>query len=306
MVTAVELGRFEQDSTDWHEARRSRLGGSEIAAVLGRSTCESRFSLWLRKAGMLGPKPADGLMVAGRYVEDACARWFQDQHPELGVYNTGTWVREDRAWQLANPDRLIYDGPHAWPVGILECKFAPYGEGWGEPGTDEIPAPYLLQTRWYSNVFGDLPVYVAALVGGSFNEWRVEQDADDIAVMLREGRAFLDSVESGERPDIDDHEETYRAVRELHPDIDPGEDHELSESAAIEYLDSKDAYTAAEKRYRKARAVVIDNMGTANFATWQGVRIARRQSSNGATPHLVSTRKDPRDQKPARTTGDAA
>lgn len=312
---AVALGHFELESDEWYAARRSRLGGSEIAAVLGHSPYESRFSLWLRKAGMVGPQPANPEMIAGRYVEDACARWFGDQHPELIVIETGTWVHVERDWQLANPDRLLFDaqqwadfstGSVPEPVGILECKFSPYGEGWGAEGTDQIPEPYLLQTRWYSNVFGDLPVYVAALAGGAFGEWRVEQDQDDIAVMLSAGRAFLDSLESGERPPIDDHAATYQVVRELHPDIDPGEDHELTDAVALEYLESKDAMAAAEKRHRKARSVVLDAMGTANYATWQGVGIARRQASNGSTPHLASTRKDPREQKPARTKGTAA
>lgn len=280
------------------------------------SPYESRFSLWMRKAGLVGQSQANPEMTAGRYVEAACAAWWADMNPEFVVVETGTWVHIDRPWQLANPDRLIYDraewedwsgcaGSKPQPVAILECKFAPYGDGWGAEGTDEIPDQYKLQTRWYSSVFGDLPVKVAALVGGSFGEWTVEQDADDIATMLAAGRMFLDTIEAGARPEIDDHEETYKAVRQLHPDIEPNEDHELDEPIAVEYLDSKEAVAAAERRHRKARSVVLDDMGTANYATWQGTRIARRQSSNGNTPHLASTRKDPRDKKPARTKGAA-
>lgn len=311
-MTAIQLGSFVVESDEWNEARRWRLGGSEIAAVLGKSPYESRFSLWLRKAGLVGKVQGDGLMTAGRYVEAACAAWFQDQHPEYDVRETGTWIHLDRPWQLANPDRLIYleedwqryisGGPAPEPRAILECKFAPYGDDWGKPGTDEIPDPYKLQTRWYSSVFDDLPVKVAALVGGSFGEWEIEQDADDIATMLAAGRQFLDTLEAGHRPDIDDHEATYTAVREIHPDIEAGEDFELDDASALEYLESKDAVAAAEKRHRKARSVVLDRMGNANYATWQDTRIARRQSSNGNTPHLASTRKDPRDKKPARTT----
>ena len=47
------LGWFEPGTSDWHAARANGIGGSEIAAVLGLSPYESRFSLWHRKKGLL-------------------------------------------------------------------------------------------------------------------------------------------------------------------------------------------------------------------------------------------------------------
>ena len=129
-------------------------------------------------------------MEVGNYVEPSIAQWFQDQHPEYRVRITGTWVHEDRPWQLSNPDRLISlaDDPMATPVAILECKYSRYGDGFGTPGTDEVPEHYACQTIWYSDVFGGLPVILAGLVDGRFAEWRIEYDEAD-ALLMRDKAA---------------------------------------------------------------------------------------------------------------------
>ena len=53
--TGVLIGTFSPGSEEWLAARADGLGGSEVAAVLGLSPFESRFSLWHRKAGRVGP-----------------------------------------------------------------------------------------------------------------------------------------------------------------------------------------------------------------------------------------------------------
>lgn len=43
----------EQRSPAWHEQRKKRLGGSEIASVMGTSPYKSRRQLWLEKTGQV-------------------------------------------------------------------------------------------------------------------------------------------------------------------------------------------------------------------------------------------------------------
>jgi predicted phage-related endonuclease len=50
-MTPILLPKHELHSEAWHEARRSRLGGSEIAAVLGLSPWQSPFSCGTSRPG---------------------------------------------------------------------------------------------------------------------------------------------------------------------------------------------------------------------------------------------------------------
>jgi hypothetical protein len=76
---AAELvGFFKPGTPDWHAAREHGIGGSEIAAILGMSKWESRFSLWHRKKGLIGPKAQNTEMEAGTRLEPAICRKFAD------------------------------------------------------------------------------------------------------------------------------------------------------------------------------------------------------------------------------------
>ncbi|MDQ3578214.1 MAG: YqaJ viral recombinase family protein, partial [Actinomycetota bacterium] len=60
------VGDFAPGSPEWHAARAQGLGGSEIAAVLGLSPWESRFSLWHRKTGTASPVVENDIMYWGK------------------------------------------------------------------------------------------------------------------------------------------------------------------------------------------------------------------------------------------------
>ena len=293
-MTPTLIGTYAPGSPEWHEARRTRVGGSEIAVILGLSPYESPFSLWHRKRGEIEPVETNPRMEVGNYVEDAIAQWFADQHPEYEVERAGTYVHPDRPWQLANPDRLLWNRqcePRN-PVGILECKFSQYGDGFGKTGTDQIPVHYTCQTRHYSDVFDGLPVFVAGLIGGQFGEWRVEWDEADALLMRQAGKDFLDSIANNQRPDIDSSYATLQTVRELHPAIVDG-------SVEVD-AETRDAYVTALSAYKEAKAakdhatsLVLDQLGEYRNATHDGNRFAYRSARPNAdgspgTPFLAT------------------
>lgn len=317
-MAAELVGRYLVGSPEWHAARAQGLGGSEIGAVLGLSPYESAFSLWHRKAGTVTPTEDKPEMEAGRRLEPVICDKFADSHPEFLVFGAGTYRSAVRPWQIANPDRILYPccgfegccDPECdtcdttTPVALLEAKFALYGDGWGAEGTDEIPPSYLAQCRWYLDVFGLDTCYVQVFIGstGEFREYVVRADEADALLMRERGRAFLDTIAAGTRPPIDGHTETYRTVRELHPEITP-ESVELPTGLVAEYLRAKADAKAAETAERAATALVADRMGSAQRATWTEPlhghepddapvvhTIARRQSKNGGRPYVVAAR----------------
>ena len=70
-MSTNRIQSHEPGSPEWHEQRRLALGGSEVAAVLGISPFESRFSLWHRKAGLAQPIQDSPEMEWGRRLESA-------------------------------------------------------------------------------------------------------------------------------------------------------------------------------------------------------------------------------------------
>lgn len=288
--TGTLLPTIEPGTPDWLR----RMSASKIAAVLGLSTYESRFSLWNRMAGYVAPEPDDDQKRRGHYLEPAIAAWFADQHPDWQVSTTDTWVAAGDDQRAASPDRLVTT--NTGEVHLLECKSAAEPSEWGEPGTDQIPPGYRAQVQWQMDVLGVRICHVAVLTAYlSFQEYVVEYDPDDAAFMRQRAAEFMASLPGGaspRRPDIDGHSATYQAVRELHPDIDPV-DYEVPRELAERYCGARHALKAAEVSERAARAELADAMGTAKRAVFDGDVIATRAAKSGGTPYITAAKRLP-------------
>lgn len=294
-LTYMLADRHEWHSDEWHAARRNRLGGSEIAAVMGLSPYESKFSLWHRKMGFAGRKPQNPEMDWGNRLEPIVLDKFFEGEGRTRYGEAGaTYVSKERPWQSATPD--AFASVDARPE-LVEVKTSPFGEGWGPAGTDEIPIYYRCQVLWYLDVFGMDVCHVPVLISGcDYREYRIELDAEarlDIATMREAGREFIESLTLTQRPPIDDHDETYRVIRETHPDIEADEETDLGD-LGLDYLLTKEALAGVERAHKTVRALVLDAMGSANYGTYMGERIVRRQAKGDGVPFLASTRRDPR------------
>jgi putative phage-type endonuclease len=288
-AAATQIGTFEQGTEEWHAARAEGLGGSEIAAVLGLSPFQSRFSLWHRKAGLLDAEPDNAAMSWGRRLEDPIAEKFAEDHPEFKTLRTGTWRNTDRPWQIANPDRMLA-GKAGGKPSILEVKTAHAfnADAWGPSGTDQVPVYYRCQAMWYLDVFQYAACHMAVLIGGSdYREYVIVYDQAEVDIMRDAAEKFLVSVAAGERPDIDESDSTYQTIRGLRPDIDDNEK-EISNDLAGEYLLSCADFNVARKAKQRVTSAVLDALGSARYATYKGDRIAMRAIIGGNPPHLRS------------------
>ncbi|MDQ6875413.1 MAG: YqaJ viral recombinase family protein [Actinomycetota bacterium] len=290
-MNGVLVGTFEPLSAAWHSARAGGLGGSEIAAVLGLSPWESRFSLWHRKAGRLGPPAENEEMEWGKRLESAVVGKFADNHPELNIGRAGTYRHPDRAWQVANPDRLCYT-PRADRSGhdvaaILEAKAALFDDEWGPVGGDQVPPYVRCQALWYCDTLGVDAAHVAVLIGGhDYREYTLHPDPADVAVMLTAGQEFIASVAEGRRPPIDSADATYQAIRTFHPDIDPV-DVEIGAGLANDYLRAQEQAKAAEAEKRLRSSQVLDAIGTGRRAVCDREPIAVRVPGRGDSPPFL-------------------
>lgn len=286
------LGWFEPGTPQWHAARANGIGGSEIAAVLGLSPYESRFSLWHRKKGLVSPVDENPVMYWGKKHEPTICTEFADQHPEWIVAHAPTYAAAGRPWQIANPDRLLYtpgaDGDE--PAAILEAKTARDDAGWGEEGTDEIPVYYRAQCLHYLDVLGLQRCHVPVLIGGSdYREYVVEYDPADALMQRKAGADFMRSLADDVRPDIDGHTATYEAVREL-PDGLDDVDIEIPTALRDRFHAAQDQFWAAEDELTACKGLLLDEIGTGRRAVCERERIATRTVRDGKTYQLLPAR----------------
>ncbi len=285
-LTGVLLDHVvEPGSPEW----LTRMSASKIAAVVGLSPYESRFSLWHHMAGLIDGQPESDEMRRGHYLEPAIAAWFADQHPTWRVERTGTWVAANDEWQAASPDRLcVSDDLLTVP---LQCKTAADTDYYGPSGSDEIPPGYHAQVTWEMLVTGARVCYLAVLLPYlEFREYVITYDQAEGEQLVTAAAEFMASLPNGSaprRPNLDDHAATFMAVKALHPDIDPIEV-EISAETASAYVAAKAAAKAATAAERGATTAVLDAMDSAQTATSCGFTVAKRHPGRGenGTPYL--------------------
>lgn len=291
--TGVLIGQFTPGTGGWHNARAKGVGGSEVAAILGLSPWESRFSLWHRKAGLIGASVVENQgMHWGTLLEPVIVDEFARLHPDYWIREPGTYHHIDRPWQIANPDRVLWSQTDPTKA-ILEVKTAHDDAHWGKDGStepDAIPVYYRTQVMWYLDTFGlDLAHIVVLIAGSDYREYTVEYDPEDAAYMRAEAGAFLDSIEREERPSIDSHTATYEAMRGLHPDIDRV-DAEISSDLAERYKAALADLKAAKAVKQQTVTEVLDVMGSARRAMCNGEYIALRMARGNGLPYLKAAK----------------
>lgn len=272
----------EPGSPEWYKS----MSASKVAAVVGLSPYQSRFSLWHRMAGLIEPEPQTAAMSRGHYLEDGIARWFAAENPGFEVRPATSWMHAEHDWATATPDRDLStpDGP-----SLLEVKADDSPEWDAREGT--IPGNYYCQVQWQLLCSGLPRAHVAHL--GAYLElaqYVIEADPAYQEWLLDEARRFMDSLPGGpaeRRPDLDGHTETYSTVRKLHPDIND-ETVTVDHEAAERYRFALDEADAAEGYKRQAAAALLDLLGDARKAVNpDGQTVAIRiPGRNGAPPFL--------------------
>lgn len=293
-ITGVFCKDIMPGSTEWMQL----MTASKVAAVMGHSTYDSRFSLWHRMKGNILPTQDDDLTRRGRYLEPAVLEWFKDQHPEWSVHRTGMWGHPDIAWAAASPDgfALTEDGDTV----LIEAKSSLDVE-WGKPGTDEVPAGFRDQAMWQMICTGLRRVYMPMIgTGLRFAEYVIDYDEDYAKTLLFETGIFMQTLKQDIKPSIDPldgHTATYEAVKELNPGITDGKVI-LEDAEALAFLTANQDMKDAEYRVQAAKNVIAGIAGEARTVSWMSDpytehKLFIRMSRNGGTPYLQASKSLP-------------
>ncbi|MBQ9240231.1 MAG: YqaJ viral recombinase family protein [Duodenibacillus sp.] len=217
----------------WLETRRSGIGGSDVAAVLGLSKWRTAVDVYMDKLSEGHEQEQSDPMYWGTMLEQLVAKEFE-RRTGMKVQRVNTTLRKgEDGWMIANIDRAIVNPEISGNVRvipeekrtsdrmlttdvILECKTAnAYSASeWGDTQEHEIrtgelvtehkiPVFYETQVQWYMGITGAKTCYVAVLIGGSdFRIYKVDRDEDVIKALVEHcGKFWRENVLAHKAPD---------------------------------------------------------------------------------------------------------
>jgi len=129
------------------EIRKKSIGSSDMAAILGISKWKTGYDVWLEKTGKLLDQTAKDLSDAadaGNRFEKAVLAWASI---ELGKLRRNVYmVAPDKLPIHAFVDAVVIENgnPVEAKTGGL---FGPLWGEWGEPGSGDVPEPYIIQAH---------------------------------------------------------------------------------------------------------------------------------------------------------------
>ena len=278
LFDAVLLGDFANGSQEWHDLRNEpgAVGGSDIAAITGLSAWESAITKWAKKTGQIPDEVTPNMsMKLGTKLEAPILDLFADEHPELEIYETGTWANKENPWARSNPDGLYKTADGEW--GIVEVKFSrDYWSG--------VPQAYRAQVLWYMRVFGIKQAKLVALAGSSYMEFDIEWDEFEAETLWDAAVRFRQACLDMKMPYWDGSNSTLETVRALSPGIS---DTEVDlDDLGMHYINSVTDFEKANTKMTELKARVIQAMDGAKRGLVYGEHLLSLRSRAGGAPYL--------------------
>ncbi|MDE2102932.1 MAG: YqaJ viral recombinase family protein [Patescibacteria group bacterium] len=192
-------------SPEWHALRRTGIGGTDAASIMGLGY-QTPYDLWELKTGRRAPEDLSGLEAVrlGARLEAVVADEYADRAGAPLLHVRETLRRADKPWMFAHVDRTALTA--SGPVGI-EIKTAGLvgvaGAEWGEDGSDEVPAGYLVQVQWYMAVTQWQLFRIVALLGGrGIRVYEIPRDPEIIDALEQQAEQFWACVQADFQPPI--------------------------------------------------------------------------------------------------------
>lgn len=257
----------------WLEYRRTGIGGSDAATVVGLNPYSSLYTLYNDKLGLIPTKEDNEAMRQGRDFEDYVSRRWMEATGKKVRRNCYMWRSDEHPFMLADIDREVV-GENAG----LECKTtSAYNKADLEGG--EVPLTYYVQCQHYMAVMGFDRMYLAVLVlNRGFYHFVIERSPEEIAALIDAEETFWrDHVLPRIPPPIDGSESTLDTLSNLYPAAQPDGVCPLSRRAA-EDLAAIEELTVQRKdlddAIRAAKARVMEEMGALPAGSCEGWRVS--------------------------------
>lgn len=197
------------------ELRKTGIGGSDIAAVIGENPWSSPLDVYLDKKGLVPRKELTPAMECGQFFEPGILSIYERRKNR--IVTPCETLRYPNSIIFATPDGQTVDDTGA-RVG-LEVKLpARTAHHWGEAGTDQIPKYYLAQTQFEAAVLCASSVDVAAYRYGDVSIYTVPFNSRLFDALRHAAERFWrDHVLADKPPPADSSERTREWLEKTYP-----------------------------------------------------------------------------------------
>lgn len=251
------------------EARRSKIGSSDAAAILGVDPYRTAYDVWLEKTGRHTPEIGNKKTWLGDQCEQVCRQAVSEYLGRPVVQATGTVVSRVCDRLAANLDGAVER--FAKGCEIVEAKSGWHGGSsqWGDAGTDRIPGHVQVQVHHQLLCNESDIAYVARLFGtygGGLDAavYEVYADSELTRLLVEKLPAFWDKYVATDTPPpitepISNQTEDYFGSLTRSPVVC-----NLDDDLVAQFAEVKARKKAAEDEERRIRKMILAMAGEAD------------------------------------------
>ena len=207
------------DRTDWLTKRRTGIGASDVAGILGLSPWSSPFSVWADKT-QGSEKEETEAMHFGKLLEDPVIEEFETRTDLYVGMREVLVCHPQYGWVMATLDGVAFENAtyeeaddfRVTALGNVQVKTESLFGRW-----DHIPDHYEAQVQWEMLASGLTHTWIPVLHGlRQFEIYETEADAgvqNRMLDMVSEFRAK--HIIGGVQPEVDEHPATTRVISDL-------------------------------------------------------------------------------------------
>jgi putative phage-type endonuclease len=262
------------------ELRRTVLGGTDAAAILGLSAWRDQWDVYAEKRGEVRPRGEMseearwGLLLEPVILQEYAQRTSQTVRKPQRLYRN-----RERRWQAGHLDGRTRDR-------IVEVKVRGRRSGWGEAGSDEIPADIRTQVEHYMAVTGATRVDIAVLFWGQRMEiFTVHAALGYIEELSAEEADWWERhVVRGEVPEWDGSPGGTALLRRQQPIDDGSQMVALPQQYGLieDFLLARHKVRTWEQQEERLKQALMAAMGPASTLLAPGLKIYYSRSKDGA------------------------
>ncbi len=292
---------------EFREERRSGLGGSDVAAILGLHPWKSAYNVYCEKLGIVEPIIDNDSIWLGTVLEPELRKRYA-KITGFQIQASGRMRRHSSPrynFAMCHPDGYV--NANGDGRGLVECKYSGLPrvdteaawhdlevdekvKSWGPAGTDFVPQFHLCQGMWELGIYPDrdwcdYPVLLGA-PRPDFRIYRVMPDAEFIEIMLEKGYTFWhDHVLAEIPPSVDSSYSCKRALAQMYPE-DTGESVEMTpemEKLAFSHIEFKQDIKNAEAYLQGFDNEIKAYLGDATIMENHGFKVTWKKTKDRNT-----------------------
>lgn len=268
----------------WLENRKAGIGSSEVATIVGLNPYETPFQLWQRKTHRTPPKDENFFMKAGHYLEDAVARFYEDESGRKVIARSAAedlYIHPNFEWARVSPDRLFWldEKRSGDNKGILECKTTQR-----EIDPDNLPPYWFTQVQYQLGVMGRDQASLAWLSAGRTFDYRDIEFVPDYFewIMGETEKFYLDNILGDKEPALTTAEDVVIKFAQHSPGMFVEASDDLAEQIRI-LKDIKENIKGLETQKDEIESVLKLTIGEAEAINYHGSVMATWKAPKAST-----------------------